>query len=79
MTVKEAVAFICNSQGITLTQFAERMGLDKSTVSRSLSRRDGMGLRVETLVKWMEESEYQIVLQSANNDDELIIDGEPEE
>ena len=41
---------------------------------------EGMGMSVSTLIKWLDELDYQLILQpiEGGEDDDLILDGEPE-
>jgi transcriptional regulator with XRE-family HTH domain len=76
MTVKEVVETICARNGMTFTEFAETAGVSKKTVSCTLSRNDGMGMKVETLIRWLDELSYQVIIQSPEDEDDLILDGE---
>lgn len=79
MTVKEIVNTICERKGITISALAERLSVKQSTVSHTLNNDDGMGMKIENFVKWIEELDCQIVIIPCfDEDDELILDGESE-
>ena len=78
MTVKELITVVCERSGITVSELADKLQINKSTVSHTLSRNDGMSMKVENLVKWLEALDYQIVIMSPADDEELILDGEYE-
>lgn len=77
MTVKEVITTICERNGITITRLAEKLGVSQSTVSNTLNNNEGMGMKVENLIKWLDELECQIVIEPYFDEDEsLILDGE---
>ena len=81
MTVKEVIVVLSKREGVTQSQLASRLGFDNpANVAVPLSRKgkEGMGMRVETLVKWLDDLNAQIVIQGLNDDEELILDGENE-
>lgn len=78
MTVKNFIQFLCEQKEISMSTLAARIGISEKTLYATLQRNDGMGMKVSTLVKWLDALEYQIVLQSFNEDEEAIIDGEDE-
>lgn len=79
MTVKEVINTICERNGITISSLAEKLNVTQSTVSHTLNNDDGMSMKVENLIKWLDELDYQIVIMSCNDDDEeVILDGESE-
>lgn len=80
MTVKDCINSILEAKEISHRQLARQAGYsDTTTVRKSLARNDGMGVSIATLIKWLDELDYQIVLQPINDEvDELILDGESE-
>lgn len=79
MTVKEVIGVICERKGLSTYELADRLQIDRSTVSHTLSRNDGMSMKIENFIKWLEELDYQVVIMpSYDDDDELILDGESE-
>jgi len=81
MTVKEVIVVLSKREGVTQSQLASRLGFDNpANVAVPLSRKgkECMGMRVETLVKWLDALNAQIVIQGLNDDEELILDGENE-
>lgn len=87
MTVKEIIISLCKEINLTQEQLAAKLGSEnKSMIARSLNRKDkesglsteGMTMKVSTLVRWLEELDAQLVVQSLNTDEEWILDGEDE-
>ena len=79
MTVKEIIIMLSRRSDVTQEQLAIRLGYPhKSGVAVPLNRKDGMGMKTETFMKWVEELGCQIVVQSPDGDDDLILDGEEE-
>lgn len=79
MTVKEIITTICERNGISVSSLAERLNVSQSTVSHTLSNNEGMGMKVENLIKWLDELDYQITIEPCFDDDEgLVLDGEYE-
>ena len=79
MTAKEVIILLSKQQGITQEELAARLGFDRaSNISTPLSRNDGMGMRLETFIRWLEVLDAQMIIQPLNEDDELILDGEDE-
>lgn len=77
MTVKEIVKAICEEKGISTRDLAEHLNIAQSSVVHTISRNDGMSMKVENLVKWLGELDYQIIVQPMFEDSEnLILDGE---
>lgn len=77
MTVKEIIKVICEKKGISTYDLAERLNIAQSSVAHTISRKDGMNMKVENFVKWVGELDYQIAIQPMFEDDEgLILDGE---
>ena len=79
MTVKEIITTICERNDVTISRLAERLNVSQSTVSNTLNNNEGMGMKVENLIKWLDELEYQITIEPCFDDDEgLVLDGELE-
>lgn len=81
MTVADCVKIMIEKSGISQRKLAEALGYSgQGAISKPLSRNDGMGMAVATLLKWAEAMDYQIVLQpmDGGDEDDLILDGEPE-
>lgn len=78
MTVKNCIDTILEVHKKSHRQLARDVGYsDTTAVSKVLSRNDGMGMSISTLIKWLDELDYQIILQATNDDaDELILDGD---
>lgn len=79
MTVAECIKLLLSSQGITQRQLAERMEYsEQGAITTALSRNDGMGMSVKTLIRYLDAMDAQLVIQSLNDDEELVLDGESE-
>lgn len=78
MTVKDGVKTMLLSRGWSQRKLADRLGLSsQGTVAKALTRNEGMGMTVESLIKWADILGYQVILQSEEED--IILDGEREE
>ena len=81
MTVSNCVEAMLERTNLSKRQLAERLGYSShGRITTPLSRNDGMGMTVATLIKWADAMDYQLILQPIDGaeDDDLIIDGEPE-
>lgn len=80
MTVKEVFLSICQKKSMSQADMSRALGYDRpANVSVPLSRNDGMGMKVDTFIRWAEALGYQVVLQSEDSgEDEFILDGESE-
>lgn len=79
MTVTECVKILLTSQGLTQRELAERIGYaGQGAITTALSRDDGMGMRVKTLIRYLEAMDTQLLVVSLNDDEELVLDGESE-
>ena len=77
MTIKEIIKAICEKKGISTRDLAEHLNIAQSSVVHTISRNDGMNMKVENLVRWLGELDYQIIVQPMFEDSEnLILDGE---
>lgn len=77
MTVKEIIKVICEKNGISTYDLAERLEITQSSVVHTISRNDGMNMKVENLIRWLGELDYQIIVQPMFMDGEdLVLDGE---
>lgn len=83
MTVKNIVTSLLNLTGQTQSSLANSMGLaSPANIAVALSRSDGMGMRVETLIKWFNSLGYQIVIRPIDqptSKDEFVLDGKVQE
>lgn len=72
MTAIEIIQQIRQTNHVNLSELAEYADLGTvSNISQILSRND---LKVETFVAMLEVMGYQLVVQSAESDDEIIVD-----
>lgn len=77
MTVKNLILTLLQNSGITQEELANRLEYkSQSNIAVPLSRNEGMGMKVETLIRWVEALDAQIVIQQMSNDEELVLDGE---
>lgn len=75
MTVKESVKTMLSKRGWSQRKLAEELGYSgQGSIGKTLLRNDGMGMTVETLIKWAAAMDYQVILQS--EDEEIIWDGD---
>ena len=76
MTVKDLISQYCREQNITQTALAEQIEVSKQNLHITLSRDNGMGMKLSTLMKWLDKMDCQIVIESLNDGEEVILDGE---
>lgn len=75
MTAIEAICYIMETNGVSLAELSEYADLDsKSNVHHLLNLRKD--LKVGTFVKMLEALGYQLVIQSEETEDEIVIDYE---
>lgn len=75
MTVIEAICYIMETNGVSLAELSEYADLgSKSNVHHLLNLRKD--LKVGTFVKMLEALGYQLVIQSEETEDEIVIDYE---
>lgn len=74
MTVKDGVKTMLSKRGWSQRKLAEELGYSgQGTIGKTLQRNEGMGMTVGTLIKWAETMDFQVILQS--EDEEIILDG----
>ena len=76
MTVKDCICVLLSKAGLTQEEFAHSMGLkSRASISVPLSRSDGMGMKVETLIRWLDVLEADLVIQPREGDldDEMLL------
>ena len=79
MTIKEIVYLLSTKQGLTQDNLASKIGyINQGSVARPLSRNSGMTMQVDTLVRWLEALDAQIVIEPLDGDDGYVLDGEKE-
>lgn len=75
MTAIEAICYIMETNGVSLAEVSEYADLgSKSNVHHLLNLRKD--LKVGTFVKMLEALGYQLVIQSEETEDEIVIDYE---
>lgn len=75
MTAIEAICYITETNGVSLAELSEYADLgSKSNVHHLLNLRKD--LKVGTFVKMLEALGYQLVIQSEETEDEIVIDYE---
>ena len=50
----------------------------RSDLLTPIYKDDGMGIRVRTLVEWLDKLGYQLVVSPVDDGEEMILDGESE-
>lgn len=79
MTVKDVIECICIQRGVSKSELALSMGMKKrSNLLTPVYRDDGMGIRIRTLVEWLDKLGYQLVVSPVDDGEEMILDGESE-
>lgn len=81
MTVTDCVEAMLIRANLSKRQLAGQLGYSShGRITTPLSRNDGMGMTVATLIKWAEAMDYQLILQpiDGTEGDDLILDGEIE-
>lgn len=79
MTVKEIVYLLSTKQGLTQDDLVNKIGYtNQGSVARPLSRNNGMTMQVDTLIRWLEALDAQIVIEPLDGDDGYVLDGEKE-
>ena len=79
MTVKNIIEVICIQRGVSKSELAQDMGLKRrSDLLTPIYKDDGMGIRVRTLVEWLDKLGYQLVVTPVDDGEEMILDGESE-
>lgn len=79
MTVKDGIKILLSTSELTQEELGQKLGLkSRSAISVPLSRNDGMGMRVETLIRWLDVLDADLVIQPRTGkiDDEILLDGE---
>lgn len=76
MTVKDLISLYCKERGITQTALAQQIEVSKQNLHITLSRDNGMGMKLSTFIKWLDKMDCQIVIESLNDGEEVILDGE---
>lgn len=77
MTVKDVIHAWCLKKGYTLKDVADIVGTTPSNLRSRLARNDGQALTAETLIKWIDLLDMQLLV--LNGQDEYILDGYDEE
>lgn len=82
MTVKDIFQNLWYKQKISQREFTSILGYTaQSSISTPLSRDNGMGMRVESIIRWANALGYQVVLQPKDHiieSDEYLLDGTPQ-
>lgn len=61
MTVKDCVKTMLSKRGWSQRKLAEELGYSgQGSIGKTLLRNDGMGMTVETLIKWADAMEFCI-------------------
>lgn len=79
MTVKEVIHVLLERHDMTQQDLAEKLELEsRSNISVPLSRNGGQGMRVDTLIRWLDALDANLVVQPCDGDvdDEMVLFGE---
>jgi DNA-binding CsgD family transcriptional regulator len=80
MTSKEIIQKLMRVEGLTYEEMARRLNYSsKSTVHRMMNNNDGMNMKLETFINWLDELNAEIVIQPFSSEDEFVLDGISEE
>lgn len=80
MTSKEIIQKLMRVERLTYEEMARRLNYSsKSTVHRMMNNNDGMNMKLETFINWLDELNAQIIIQPFSSDDEYVLDGISEE
>lgn len=77
MTTKEVLQKICNDSGISMSTMSTTLGLSRSAVSKAMQENEGMSMRLDTLIKWIETYGCQLYVIDLDGN-EMLLDGENE-
>lgn len=79
MTSKEIIKKIMRIEGLTYEEMARRLNYSsRDVIYKTINNKDGMSMKLETFVNWLEVLNAEIVIQPFNSDDEYVLDGEEE-
>lgn len=79
MTVKNIIEVICIQRGVSKSELAQDMGLKRrSDLLTPIYKDEGMGVKVRTLIDWLEKLGYQLVVTPVDDGEEMVLDGENE-
>lgn len=79
MTVKNIIEVICIQRGVSKSELAQDMGLKRrSDLLTPIYKDEGMGVKLRTLIDWLEKLGYQLVITPVDDGEEMILDGENE-
>lgn len=77
MTVKDIIVTLCKNRQVTQSEFAARLGKQsRSSIAVPLSRNEGMGMKVGTLIEWLDELDCQLVIMQNYDEEEYVLDGD---
>lgn len=79
MTVKDILFSVCNDKQITFSEAAENIGVSRGSLYNQMNRKDGMRIRLDTLIRYFGDLECEIYISDAVTGMEYILDGEDEE
>ena len=75
MTVKDLIITLCKKRGYSQGQLAAKMGKREHTsIAVPLSRKDGMGMKVGTLIEWLDALDCELVVMETFGDGEYVLD-----
>ena len=78
MTVKDVLYSILNRRGMKISDFASDAGVDRRNIHIALSRKDGMGMKVETLLTLLDALDCELTITDTETGEDYLLDGEAE-
>lgn len=80
MTCKEIIQKLMRVEGLTYEEMARKLNYtSRSTVYLMMNNNDGMNMKLETFINWLDELGAEVVIQPFNSEDEYVLDGISEE
>lgn len=79
MTVKNCINVLLMRSGLTQKELSQELELNgQAAIAVPLSRNNGMGMKVETLIRWLDKLDADLVIQPRDGEleDEMLLDGE---
>lgn len=78
MTVKDVLYSILNRRGMKISDFASDLGADRRNIHTTLSRNEGMGIKVETLLNFLDALDCELTITDTETGEDYLLDGEAE-
>lgn len=78
MTVKDVLYSILNRRGMRISDFASDAGVDRRNIHTTLSRNEGMGIKVETLLNFLDTLDCELTITDIRTGEDYLLDGDAE-